>query len=186
MHDFFTAFGKLSDSEIQQVIQRFSPIRFEKEEILLKAGEISDKYFILDEGLVRSFVLNSNGEEVTIQFWGGAGVMFEVESFFLRIPTSETLEALTSGNGVYIDFQSLNEMFHTYPGFREIGRTLLVKGFISFKQRTLHLIQPSAEERYVQIMYEHPEWIQLIPLKYLASYLGITDSSLSRIRKGIV
>ena len=74
-------------------------------------------------------------------------------------------------------------LFHSIYEFREFGRMILVKGFISFKQRTLSLINESAEQRYETLITARPEIFQRAPLKYIASYLGITDSSLSRIRR---
>jgi CRP-like cAMP-binding protein len=74
-------------------------------------------------------------------------------------------------------------LFHTYPEFREFGRAMLVKQYAAFKQRTLALINKSAEERYAQLINGNKEIFQYAQLKHIASYLGITDTSLSRIRR---
>jgi hypothetical protein len=82
-----------------------------------------------------------------------------------------------------INYEQLNHLFHTIPEFREFGRWVLVNGFTAFKLRTLSMITETAEQRYVSLLQSHPEVFQHAPLKYIASYLGITDTSLSRIRK---
>jgi hypothetical protein len=74
-------------------------------------------------------------------------------------------------------------MFHATPEFREFGRHILVRGFSSLKIRTLSMITETAEERYANLLNSHPEIFVYAPLKNIATYLGITDTSLSRIRR---
>ena len=74
-------------------------------------------------------------------------------------------------------------LFHTIPEFRELARENLVNGFIALKERTLGMINLTAEQRYEHLLKTRPELFQNVPLKHLASYLGVTDTSLSRIRK---
>ena len=74
-------------------------------------------------------------------------------------------------------------LFHSLPEFRDFGRAILVKGFATLKLRMLSMITETAEERYAALLQSNPEIFQQAPLKYIASYLGITDTSLSRIRK---
>jgi len=81
------------------------------------------------------------------------------------------------------NYDSLQILFHSIPEFREFGRTNLVNGFIALKERTLSIINLTAEQRYEDLMRTRPEIFQNAPLKQIASFLGITDTSLSRIRK---
>lgn len=74
-------------------------------------------------------------------------------------------------------------MFHSVPEFREFGRAILVKEFVTYKQRTLSMINKSAEERYAQLIQTNKDIFQYAQLKHIASYLGITDTSLSRVRR---
>ena len=80
-------------------------------------------------------------------------------------------------------WEQLNMLFHSLPEFREFGRSILVKGFTALKNRMLSMITETAEERYAHLLQNKPEIFQHAPLKTIASYLGITDTSLSRIRK---
>jgi CRP-like cAMP-binding protein len=95
------------------------------------------------------------------------------------------MQALTDCAGWFITFQELNNLFHSREEFREFGRSLLVKGYSGLKSRMLGMITESATERYERLLKESPEIMQHAPLKIIASYLGITDSSLSRIRAGV-
>jgi CRP-like cAMP-binding protein len=85
--------------------------------------------------------------------------------------------------GWYITYEQLNMLFHSLPEFRDFGRSVLVKGFAALKTRVLSMITETAEERYAHLLETNPEVFQYAPLKNIASYLGVTDSSLSRIRK---
>jgi hypothetical protein len=77
-------------------------------------------------------------------------------------------------------------LFHSVPEFRDFGRSILVKGFASLKTRMLSMITETAEERYASLLQNNPDVFQYAPLKQIASYLGITDTSLSRIRKDMM
>ena len=85
--------------------------------------------------------------------------------------------------GWVLSFEQLNGLFHSIAEFREFGRMILVKGFIALKERTLSMINESAERRYENLLSTRPEIVLHAPLKHIASYLGITDTIFSRIRK---
>ncbi len=165
------------------LVEPFKPISLKKGELFLTEGAVSNRYLFLENGFMRSFLYDTEGNEVTLNFFPKNNVVFEVASFFQRIPSQENIEALTECNGWILTFEELNELFHAIPEFREFGRSILVKGFIAFKTRTLSMINKSAEQRYETLLSSNPEIFQNAPLKYIASYLGITDTSLSRIRK---
>jgi len=91
--------------------------------------------------------------------------------------------ALCDCKGWFITFDQLQLLFHSIYEFREFGRSVLVQGYISLKQRMLSQINESAETRYANLLNNNPEIFQNAPLKNIATYLGITNTSLSRIRK---
>ena len=110
-------------------------------------------------------------------------VVFEVSSFLNRTISRENIQSLNDCTGWTITYEQLNMLFHTLSEFRDFGRHILVKGFASLKVRMLSMITETAEERYEMLIKSNPEIFQFAPLKYIASYLGVTDTSLSRIRK---
>jgi CRP-like cAMP-binding protein len=173
----------LSLEAVQVIASEFVQKDWRKGAMFLKAGRIADEYIFLEKGFIRSFVFDTEGNEITLDFFTDNDLVFEVSSFFQRIPSQENLEALTECTGWVLTYEKLNNLFHSLPAFREFGRSVLVKGFSSFKLRTLSLINRTAEERYEMLLSTRPEIFREVPLKYIASYLGITDSSLSRIRK---
>jgi len=131
---------------------------------------------------MRAFTFDPEGNEVTTAFYTANQVVFEVSSFFNRTTSKENIQALTDCKGWMINYDQLNMLFHSIPEFREFGRFVLVKGITTLKQRMLTMINETAEERYDELIKTNPAIFQYAPLKNIASYLGITDSSLSRIR----
>ena len=170
-------------SVLNEIAGQFQYKIIVKNQFLLAEGKISDDYLFLTKGVMRAFARDVKGNEVTTNFCLPGQVVFEVSSFFNRTRSKENIQALTDCEGWYITYKQLNDMFHALPQFREFGRSVLVKGFASLKGRMLATITETAEERYANLLRESPEIFQCAPLKNIASYLGITDTSLSRIRK---
>lgn len=107
-----------------------------------------------------------------------------MSSFFNRTPSQEYLQALTDCAGWCLTYQQVNGLFHGRPEFRQFGRSVLVRELAALKARMLSQIRETATERYESLVKVSPEILQHAPLRHLASYLGVTDSSLSRIRAG--
>lgn len=169
--------------KVEEIAAHFQEIQIDKNEFFIKQGRVCNNYLFLENGFIRSYTFDLDGNEVTTEFYSNNQIVFEVGSFFQKTLSKENFQALEDSYGWYIDFDQLQMLFHSVPEFREFGRMILVKGFISFKQRALSLINESAEERYETLIKARPEIFQRAPLKYIASYLGITDTSLSRIRR---
>lgn len=169
----------------EQIAQRFTEKHLEKNEFLLKAGHNADIYMFLESGYLRAFAEDIYGNEVTTAFYGPSQMIFEVASFFDHTKSRESIQALTDCRGCFITYKQLNELFHALPEFREFGRAVLVKGFSELKVRMLSTITETAEERYRALLTAHPELFQHASLKHIASYLGVTDTSLSRIRASL-
>ncbi len=159
---------------------------FAKDAFVLREGQLSDTYLFLEQGWMRGFALAPSGDEVTTGIFRPGQVVFEASSFFQRQPSMENIQALTPCQAWGISFAQLNHLFHALPEFREFGRSRLVMGFASLKARMLSMVTQTAEQRYLSLLQHHPEIFQNVPLKQIASYLGVTDSSLSRIRRELM
>ncbi|OJV12985.1 MAG: Crp/Fnr family transcriptional regulator [Dyadobacter sp. 50-39] len=183
--DFITKAYPMPVKTASDISLRFYPLHFGKGDFLLKEGSVSNEYVFLTEGYMRSFATDPDGNDITTSFHGPHQVVFEIASFFQRIPSRENIQALTPCAGVAITYATLNELFHALPEFREFGRSILVNGFSNLKSRMLSTITETAESRYLQLLQSSPDIFQHAPLRTIASYLGITDTSLSRIRKEI-
>jgi len=183
LKQFLQSTNRVSAATATEIASHFASKTISKNQFLLKSGKVSDEYLFLDQGFMRAFAHDTEGDEVTTTFYFPGQVVFEVSSFFNRTRSKENIQALTDCEGWYISYEQLNHLFHTLPEFREFGRSVLVKGFAGLKTRMLSMITETAEERYAQLLATNPDIFQQAPLKNIASYLGITDTSLSRIRK---
>jgi CRP-like cAMP-binding protein len=167
----------------EEIAGPFTEKMIGKNDLFLKEGKVCDEYFFLESGFMRSFAYDTDGNDTTTSFHPAGSVVFEVSSFFHRTISRENIQAMTDCTGWFITYQQLNKLFHELYEFREFGRHILVKGFAALKSRMLSMITETAEERYAGLLKTNPEILQHAPLKTIASYLGITDTSLSRIRK---
>jgi CRP-like cAMP-binding protein len=183
VNQFFARF--LPDApELRQAISaHFEPVAIPRNALILEAGNVSNMYYLLESGFLRAFTIDVEGNEVTTAFYCPGNVVFEPYSFFMRAPSGESFQAITDCSAYQVSFEKLNMLFHSIPEFRELGRGILVKEFAAYKKRTLALINRSAEERYADLFETSRELFQVAQLKHIASYLGITDTSLSRIRR---
>jgi CRP-like cAMP-binding protein len=180
---FFLQSNLVSQKSAEEIAAIFSPRHLNKNDFLFKEGRVCNEYVFLEKGFVRAFAYDTEGNDVTTNFHSAGQVVFEVSSFFNRTASKENYMALVDCEGWMITYDQLNSLFHSRPEFREFGRSVLVKGFSALKIRMLSMITETAEQRYSALLNANPEIFQQAALKHIASYLGITDTSLSRIRK---
>ncbi len=183
---FIRAHSNMPDERMRDIGTRFHPCALAKGDHLLRGREVNDRYLVISNGWLRSFAIDTEGEEVTTAFSGPGQVVFDADSFFMRTPSKESIVAISDVAGFELSFAELNGLFHEFPEFREMGRAILVKIMVAGKQRMLSMIGDPAEKRYAELMRSRPQLFQHAHLKHIASYLGVTDSSLSRIRKEFV
>jgi CRP-like cAMP-binding protein len=169
----------------QLVAQGFEFVQLNKNDVLLSEGKISKETYFLESGIVRSYTYDKSGEEVTTNLYTAPCFVNEFLSFFKQQPTAETFQCITDCSIRKMNFEQVQFYFHTYPEFREFGRMMLVTNYSSLHARMLGMIKDTAETRYLTLMQQYPDIFKHVPLKIIASYLGITDSSLSRIRKDL-
>lgn len=180
--DFYQHNSYMSLATIMNIVDHFEERRFFKDEFFLKEGKTCD-FLYLTNGLMRAYTFNVKGNEVTTNFFANNGQVYDHASFFLQTASEENIQAITNCLGYSITFKEMNALFHSVPEFREYGRGMLVKELVSYKIRTLAMINKSAEQRYEDLIKDNRELFQFAQLKHIASYLGITNSSLSRIRR---
>jgi CRP-like cAMP-binding protein len=181
--NFILRVVQISRSDAQTIADSFRPIQLKEKELLLQEGQVSDNYLYLKSGLMRTFLYDLEGEEITIDFFTEDNIVFEITSFFNRVPSEANIQAITPCLGYSISYEELNTLFHNKPAFRDFGRAILVKEFIASQKRNYGMINRTAKERYQNLLTTKPQILQYSPLKYIASYLGVTDSTLSRLRK---
>lgn len=188
-HPFFERIynhPNIRKTDYSTIIDAHREVEFSKNETILKEGEVSNAYYLIKKGLFRSYVIDYKGNEITTDFFGPNDILIEVASLFLSTPSKETIQAL-SGCEVYkIDFNDFQKLYSTIEGFTEWGRSWMSHQLIMAKHHAVTMHTKSASQRYLSLVQEKPQIIKEVPLKYIATYLGITDTSLSRIRKEVL
>ena len=181
---FIQAVFPMPPQQADRIVNYFKEKNFSRYDFLLKEGRPCNEYHFLVSGFMRAYIHDLEGNDVTTAFHAPSQVVCELFSFFKRIPSRENIQVLSEeATTLYITFDELQEVFHGLPEFREFGRSILVNSYAQLKGRMLSMLQETAEQRYGQLIKTNPDIFQHAPLKHIASYLGVTDTSLSRIRK---
>lgn len=184
--DVYSDFPFFFEKELSEICLAHEKMIFQKGDFILEEGKTANEYYILEKGLARSFVNDFNGNDVTTHFFVEKEVVIDVSSLFQRIPTQENIVCITDCECWKLDFEVFQELFHRIPNLREWGRSWMSQELFRYKQRSVEMFTLSATKRYLNLLQEKHQVVQYAPLKQIASYLGVTDTSLSRIRKELV
>lgn len=186
MHPFLETIYKDAElgTEARQILMRMHLRReLKKGETLLRLHENSGHYWVVEEGLLRSFVMSPSGDDVTTNFYESHKIAMEFSGFFLRKKSLEAVEALTEAVVWEVSHQDFAVFMKGNGPFGTWGRQWMVNYLVGRQQFHLSVHTDAARDRYERLVKERPEVILLSPLKYIASYLGVTDSTLSRLRR---
>jgi CRP-like cAMP-binding protein len=182
--NYFTE-RRLTQDEINVVLPNFKQVEFKKNDFLIKAGKVSNHYWFLERGFIRSYTFNTEGDDITTHFYSAGDIVIDWISFFLRHPSQEYIQATEDCICWVLEFETFQMLFHSIESFREQCRATLVESYFTLKQRTIAMITDNAKDRYEKLVKEKQDIFQHASLKHIATYLGVTDTSLSRIRKEI-
>lgn len=157
-----------------------------KKTIFHKIGEIENYISFIEEGIVRLFIPTEDvNKEITFGFCFKYEFVSAYDSFLTRTPSTYQLQALTKTKIWSINYEDLQEVYRKTNMGNLIGRLTSERLFLIKSKREQSLLFESARTRYLNLFKERPKLIKQIPLKYIASYIGITPQALSRIRKTI-
>ncbi|MEN1784296.1 MAG: Crp/Fnr family transcriptional regulator [Bacteroidota bacterium] len=183
LHSIFKP-ENFSPEELTLVLSQFEAVSFKKNDYLIEKDKVAGYYFFIETGFLRSYSIDLEGNDITTKFFGPGDILIDWHSYFLKLPSRESIQALSAGACWKIRFSDFMKLFHI-EAFREVGRTRLITNYFELKNHSISVIADHAKERYLHLMKDKPEIVQNVPLKHIATYLGITDTSLSRIRKEI-
>ncbi|MFD1094701.1 Crp/Fnr family transcriptional regulator [Salegentibacter chungangensis] len=183
LNDYFHSLFPIEKEVVAKITETFEPFELDKNAVLLDLDSISTKTYFLEEGYMRSYILNEDNEEVTTNIYAAPCFVNDFLSFFRQEPTKEIFETLSPCSFWETGLENVQSNFHNIPEFREFSRLLFVINYYKLNDRMIEMASKKAETRYLNLIKQQPDIFQHVPLKIIASYLGITDSSLSRIRK---
>jgi CRP/FNR family transcriptional regulator, anaerobic regulatory protein len=156
---------------------------YKKGKVLVRQGHICDKFFFVLKGAARTYHRKGDKEHTHgLQFDRFDAV--SLSSFIAQQPSQENIELIEDSLLIAISRENLHRLYKAYPRSNMIGRLGVEEAFVELEKRTRSLQQLSARERYEELIAKSPMCLQRVPLKHIASYLGITQETLSRIRAG--
>jgi CRP-like cAMP-binding protein len=186
-HQFLSHYSRIDEALLSKLLEQCEDVHFKKGHTFVREGEICYKIGFLISGIARVYHI-ANDKEYTsyFNFPGRNRMVASFESFLTRKPSKETIHFLEDAHLVVISRENLYNLYQQSPVFSELGRKLAEDNYILAMERIFSLQHDTAQERYLKLLEGYPDLMNLVPHHYIASYLGITPESLSRIRKELM
>lgn len=173
----------LRDSTIQKLEALFEKNTLLKGEHFLELGKVAKEIAFLEKGIVRAFYRNQEGQEYNKHFFVEGSFIGGYSSLITGLPNQISQEALTDCDIWVVNYTALTNLYDQCPDLERMARRLAEQFFVQKEKREIEIIQLEAKERYLIFLKEFPQIEQKIPQYQIASYLGITATQLSRVRK---
>lgn len=181
MFDKFINELQKDKSRWEKISTSFTKREIAPKTVILNEGEISKHIHFVKKGCLRQW-FNKDGKDITIQFFFEGQAVASMESFIGNKPSMFSIESIETSQIVSVTKKTFNELLKTNPVMKEGFQDYIFQRFLNYAQLFVSRIKDSPRERYEDMLKNHPEIIKRIPQHYIASYLGITPISLSRIR----
>lgn len=178
-------YHSLSKEETDLVRDQFPIKSFKKNEIIFNEGRIAKSIYFVLEGFVRLFY-TSNGKDKTAFFYTEGQFFCANESFLKKTPANENFQALENTTLLIIHKSIDTEMIKKFPTFGIIERLALIEELVTSNRMIESFVSKSPEERYLNLLKTNQDLFQRVDQQHIASYLGISPESLSRIKKRIL
>lgn len=185
IRQFFDRQAILNDIEWELFRSKLIKKSFSKNDFILHAGDVEQYLRFITKGTSRIFTYNNKSEEVSFGFCSSNGFCSSYTSFITQKPSALSIQTLEDTEVLCMPYNSLQELYaYSHTGER-LGR-INAELYIAFKEeREIMLLTMNAVERYLYLIDKHPNLVKLIKQEHIATYLGITPQSLSRIRKDL-
>jgi len=175
---------ELTIEEREHVIELLEECSLKKNEFILRQGEPCNNINFINAGTLRAFFSNSQGKESTIMFAVKDWWITDMHCFLNEIPAMVSIQAVEKSSILKLSKKNQDALFHTIPSFNKFFRILMQNAYCREQLRMIQNLSLPAQERYKNFINKYPEIVRKVPLKHIASYLGVTPEFLSTIRAG--
>ncbi len=185
IRNYIETITEVNDKDWQFFSSKLKKIQFQKKTIITEIGQTENYISFIEKGIIRLLIPKKEDEEITFGFSFENEFISAYDSFLTQTPSLYQLETLTDTILLSITYSDLQLVYKQTKIGNLIGRLVAERLFLIKSKRAQSLLNDAAEKRYLNLFIERPNLIKEIPLKYIASYIGVTPQSLSRIRKQI-
>ncbi len=173
----------ITDREMELIASHVTPRFIKKRKDLLVSGAICKDFAFVVKGCLRSYTIDEKGTEHVVQIAMENYWIADLHSYFTQQPSQTNIEAIEDSHLLLLSASSLEELYDQIPSLDRFFRKLFANALVISLERMNQSNSETAEKRYTKLLKEHPDIIRRVPLLHIASFLGITPESLSRIRK---
>ena len=183
--DYLLKFGDLNEQQISCITANALETELRKDAYFAEAGKVVRQTGFMTEGILRNYYYNSKGEEITKYFVEENNVVICKASFDNEVPATSYLQAVTDCRLIIFPKKNWEEISGTVMIWDSLMQKIISMALVRKVERISPLVSQDATTRYLEFLENYPGLANRVPLSYIASYLGITQQSLSRIRKNI-
>ena len=177
----FSSIIPISNELEQRLSESLQTKTFPKKYLLLKQGQVSNYIYFIEKGFLRSYYINDD-KEITGWFMKENDIIISVNSFFKRTPSYEWIQTIEESTLHYIHYDELQNIYKEFIEFNIAGRVITEMYYTLSEERLYGMRSHTAEERLQFLLDKHPDILLRASFGYIASYLGISSETLSRIR----
>lgn len=179
------SFNILTDQEIAMSASYLTPLSLRRNDYFIRQGEVCNRIAFVVSGVLRNYYLSTAGEEVTYCLSFPGKLINAYSSFITREKTFENIHVVSDAELLVLQRNDYEKLIKSSRNWLLLSKIIAEQIYLEMEKRLLILQMQSAEKRYQDLITNYPGYLQEIPLKYLASFLGITQRHLSRLRSSM-
>lgn len=175
----------LSDEEWELCKHNFRPKRMLKRQFLLQEGDVCRNLTFIEKGALYSYAVDPRGNQNVLRFAFEGWWMANLQSFFTDEPSTLNIEVLEDSELLILDRKNHEMLLDEIPAYERYQRIMFQNAYVALHQRVENALGLEAIEKYARLISHNPEFMNRVPLNLVASYLGVTPETLSRVRNNI-
>ncbi|PAU94799.1 cyclic nucleotide-binding protein [Aliifodinibius salipaludis] len=172
----------LTDEQWELCKNNFRPKRMLKRQFLLQEGDVCRQLTFVEKGALYSYSVDSKGNQHVLRFAFDGWWIADLQSFFTDNPSTLNIEVLEDSELLVLDRKNHEKLLEEIPAYERYHRIIVENAYVALQKRVENALGLTAEEKYARLIKDNPEFMNRVPLNLVASYLGMSPETLSRVR----